>query len=198
MATFFRRSMISRLLGLAAVVAFTAGAQSSCSGSSGAPEDGEEVTAPIGDVDLGSGNGPTFISTLKLRDSSGAEKYSFRRLELITFEFTVRNQSAQPVTLPYTGITGSVFVFDEGDNTPIWDPFHDAVFAQVISNTTIGAGETRVFTHTWNQVLPSGSMLQRGNYQARGLFLTPGVFGPNSDYLHPHELGSNLRGFTIR
>jgi hypothetical protein len=189
MATFFRQSMIARLLGLAAVVMLTAGAQSSCSVGSGTAE---------GDVDLGSGNGPTFTSTLVLRDTSGAETYSFHRLELITFEFTVRNLSAQPVTLPYTGVTGSVLVFHDGGHTPIWNPFHDTAFAQAISYVTIGAGESRVFTHTWNQVLPSGSMLPRGHYQARGVFLTPGVFGPNSDYLFPHELGSNLRGFTIR
>jgi hypothetical protein len=198
MLAFIRRSMIARLLGLAAVAVFTGGAQSSCSGSSGDPTVDEPAPIPIVDDDLGSGNGPNFTSTLVLRNSAGAESYRFTRAELITFEFTVRNHSALPVTLSYTGVPASAFVFYSGGSMPIWDPFHGQVFAQVISTTTLAAGETRVFSFPWNQVLADGGMLQRGNYQARGVFLAPGVFGPNSDYLYPHELGSNLRSFTIR
>ena len=70
-------------------------------------------------------------------------------------------------------------------------------FAQVISNVTIEANETRTYSITWNQEKPDGTFLARGSYRARGLFWAPGVLGPNSDFLFPHELASQLKGFSI-
>ena len=184
--------MIARLLGLAAVAMVTSGAQVKC--SSGDLSDLE----PIEEIQEPTGDGPTFSTRLVMRDSAGNETYSFTRGELITFEVTVRNKTAQPVDLQYTGISGAAFVFTRGGDEPLWYPGYGTMFAQVVQTVRLDANETKTYSITWNQELPNGTFLTRGNYRARGAFWAPGVFGPNSDFLYPHELASQLRGFTIR
>jgi hypothetical protein len=188
----FRRSMIARLIAVGAVALVTGGAQVSCSSGDDSP-----LLPPIEEIDGDTGEGPTFTTRLVLRDSSGQETYRFARGELITFEVTVHNHTEQPVVLGYTGISGTAVVFTRSDDQPFWYPGYGTAYPAVMSYVTIEANETKTYSITWNQEKPDGSFLTRGNYRARGLFLAPGVLGPDSDYLFPHELASQLRGFTI-
>jgi hypothetical protein len=188
---FHRRSMIARILALGSVAMVTMGAQVSC--STGDPD----LLPPIDELDEATGDGPSFTTRLILRDSSGRETQTFGRGELITFELTVFNKTAQPAVLSYSGIAGSVFVFFRSSDDPLWYPFHGVAFPAVMSQLTIPAHGTERFSFTWNQERPDGSFLMRGHYRAKGAFMTPGVFGPEYDYFSPHELAAPTRNFTV-
>lgn len=186
-----RRSMIARLIAVGAVALVTSGSQVQCSSGD------TDLLPPIEEIDGETGNGPNFATRLVIRDSSGQETDRFARGELITFEVTVHNKTTQPIVLSYTGISGTAMVFSRGGDDPLWYPGYGAAFAQVISHVTVEANETKTYSITWNQERPDGTFLTRGSYRARGLFWAPGVLGPNSDYLFPHELASQLKGFTV-
>lgn len=186
MFDFIRRSMMARLVALAAVALVTGGAQFSC--SSGDPD-----LLPPRDID--SGDGPTFTTSLRLKDSAGVEQMSFRRGELITFELTVRNRTAEPVTVDLASTqVNDFFVFRNGADTPMWRRDHDRSFATVITPLTFAANESKVFSVTWNQETPEGTFLPRGSYEARGAVMAVGVL---PTWLASHELASTLEAFSV-
>ena len=177
---------MARLALLVGIVFTTAGAQYSCS------SDGNGL---ITNRDLDSGNGPTFSTTLILRDSAGAETYDFARTELVTFELTVRNRTDRPVTLQMPSTAGAEFlVFTEGGSAPRWRSNEDQAFPAVVTQIVFQANESKVFELDWTQETRDGTFLDRGRYEARGVLANVG-FPVNP--LAPHELGSNLRVFTV-
>jgi hypothetical protein len=177
---------MARLALLVGIVLTTAGAQYSCS------SDGNGL---ITNRDLDSGDGPTFSTTLILRDSAGTETYDFTRTELITFELTVRNRTDQPVTLQMPSTADAEFlVFTEGGSSPRWRSNEDQAFPAVVTQIVFQANESKIFELDWTQEIRGGTFLNRGRYEARGVLANVG-FPANP--LAPHELGSNLRVFTI-
>ena len=178
--------MMARLLAIGAVAVLTGGAQYSC--SSGDPS----LLPPRG---IDSGDGPTFATTLTLKDAAGAERTSFSRGELITLELTVRNRTAEPVTVSLSSPQQTdFFVFRNGADTPIWNSAHDAAFPAVVTPLVFGPNETKVLAATWNQEIPDGTFLPRGNYEARGAVMAVGVL---PTFLASHELASTLRAFRV-
>jgi hypothetical protein len=178
--------MMARLALLVGIVLSTAGAQYSCS------SDGNGL---ITNRDIDSGEGPTFSTSLVLRDSAGAEVYRFKRTELVTLELTVRNRTDQPVTLQMPSTAGVEFlVFAEGGNTPRWRSNENKAFPAVVTQIVFQPNETRIFELDWTQETSDGTFLARGRYEARGVLANVG-FPANP--LAPHELGSNLRVFTV-
>jgi hypothetical protein len=188
MFDFIRRSMIARLLALSAVVMVTGGLEKGCvfGASSG---------DPIEEVDDGSGDGDTFVTTLILRDSSGTETYSFEPGELIIFELSVRNRTAvaQTVTLATTN-SRDFYVYDDGEETALWNAMHDQSFPAVNTPLEFAANETKSMTFTWDQELPDGTFLPAGRYDARGLVAAVGV---STSPEESHELRSVIRGFEV-
>jgi hypothetical protein len=180
----FTRTMIARLLMLGAVCLVTSGSQVSCSS-------GTSAQVPGG----GTGNGPTFTTTLVLRDAAGAETNSFSRGDLIRFELTVRNRTDQTVHLTLnSGLQSDFVVFDNGGNVPRWQWSEGKVFITGTTEITFAPLETRVFTVDWNQQLRTGDALAAGSYEARGV-LPFEAFASNPQA--PHELGSTLRAFRV-
>jgi hypothetical protein len=178
--------MMARLALLVGVVFTTAGAQYSCN------SDGNGL---ITNRDLDSGDGPTFSTTLVLRDSAGAETYRFTSTELITFELTVRNRTDKPVTLQMPSSAGAEFLaFTAGGSSPLWRSNELKDFPAVVTQIAFQPNESRVFELDWTQELSDGTFLRRGRYEARGVLADIG-FPANP--LASHELGSNLRLFTI-
>lgn len=177
---------MARLALLVGIVLATAGAQYRCS------SDGNGL---ITDRDIDSGAGPTFSTTLILRDSAGTEMSRFARNTLVTFELTVRNRTDRPVTLqmPSTA-TAEFLVFTAGGNTPRWRSNEGRVYPAVTTEIAFEANESKVFTTDWTQETRAGTFLGPGRYEARGVLANVG-FPVNP--LAPHELGSNLRVFTI-
>jgi hypothetical protein len=183
-------SMIARSLkiGLLSMVAST----SFFSCTSGTGHIGER---PDGDDNGEEVSGPTFTTTLVLRDSAGAEKTSFQRAELITFELTVRNRTAQPANVSLSTTQASDFyVFPNGGNTALWFCSTGMAFPTVVTTLTFAANETKVMRCTWNQELANGTFLPNGDYEARGIVTAVGV---SADPATQHELASTLRAFTV-
>lgn len=178
--------MIARLFALAAVVVVTSGSQFSCS-------TGDTSLLPPRDID--SGDGPTFTTLLALRDSAGTERSRFDRGELITFELTVRNRTAETVTVSLGSTqTSDFFVFRNGANQPAWYWSQDKAFPAVVTPLVFGPNETKVLSVTWNQEIPDGTFLPRGSYEARGAIMAVGVL---PTFLSEHELASTLRAFSV-
>jgi hypothetical protein len=189
MFAFVRRSMIARLLGVGVVALITGGSQVSCNSG------GEEPDPSRPPRDIDSGEGPTFTTTLVLRDSAGTETYRFFRGELITFELSVRNRSAQPVTVSLgSTLTSLCLAFDSGAEEPRWNSAGGLAFPTVITTLTFAPDETKVISHTWHQETADGRWLGRGNYEARCGLAAVGVL---QQPLAPYELASNLRAFTV-
>jgi hypothetical protein len=178
---------MSRLLLLLGIGLFTAGAQMSCS---------SDGTGSIRDDDLDSGDGTRFTTRLILRDSAGAETYTFDRSELITLELTIRNHTDRPVTLESCCPPDSdFFVFEEDSRRLLWKWSLGRAFPAVITDLEFAAGETRTFRATWNQVSNAGETIPPGDYLARGA-------GPfvqlQGNPLSPGEQASGLRAFRVR
>jgi hypothetical protein len=181
MFDFIRRSMMARLTAVAAVALFTMGAQKSCSfGDKG-------LIGEVGDPE--SGNGPTFTTTLVLKDAAGNTKTTFREGDVITLQLTVRNRTSQPVELDFVnGQQYDFFVFSSGSNSVSWLWSSTALFTQAESQLTFTAGESKVFTVSW------APNVARGAYEARGALIFDGL---GADRQAPHELGSTLVAFTV-
>lgn len=163
-----RASMIARLA-LLGVAALTMGAQSSCSyGDKG----GELI---VGDPGSGSGSntGPTFQTTLSLKNSSGTTTSRFRDGELITFELTVLNRTDAPITLHFPTLGGyaDFKVFDRGTDHERFDWLANKLFATVVTDITFDAHGTQTFTGTWDWVDTGGTTVPAGSYEAQGSWI---------------------------
>lgn len=180
--------MIARLVLLGAVSLVTMGAQSSCSGSYG-------DMSQIDDPTDGSGDGPTFVTTLVLKDSAGNVRNRFRRGELITMELTVRNRTDQSQRVMFAdGNQSDFMVFDDGTHQLRWRWTDGKVFTQATTEVMFDPQQTRTISTTWDQVLASGAMLETGAFEARGMMLRLGI---GADLLAANERASTLVPFTI-
>src|SRR5438045_3381302 len=145
----FRTRMMARLALLGGICLTTMATQYSCS---------SDGTGMISDRDIGSGNGPTFSTTLILRDSAGAESHHFRRMELMDFELTVRNRTADEVTVDMPAPVGAEFlIFREGTDTLRWRSLEDHFFPAVITSIVFAPHEEKKFELTWNQETRDGT-----------------------------------------
>jgi hypothetical protein len=167
---FTRTAMIARLALLGAAALVTMGAQSSCSyGDNG----GELV---VGDAGGGTGTntGPTFQTTLSLKNASGVTTSEFHRGELITFELTVLNRTDAPITLrfPAAGGFADFKVYDRGTDHQRFDWLANKLFAAVVTELTFEAHGTQTFTGTWDWVDTGGATVPAGAYEAQGLWIS--------------------------
>jgi len=180
MFDFLRRSMMARILAMGAVALVTSGSQVKC--TSGDTSDLEDPPAE-------SGEGPTFTTTLLLKDAAGTVKTSFQSGEVITFELTVRNRTTGAVQLDFaSGQQYDFFAFNGGTRNVAWLWSSTALFTMAATRLEFAAGESKVFAVNWAQTAA------RGSYEGRGAMIF--------DQLHdnpqaPHQLGSTLVPFTI-
>lgn len=173
---FTRASMIARLAVLG-VVGYLMAAQSSCSYG------GDGGRLEIGDPGSGTGTstGPTFQTTLVLKNSSGVTTSRFHKGELITFELTVLNRTDAPITMrfPAAGGFADFQVFDRGTNHARFDWLANKIFAAVVTDMTFDAHGSRTFSGTWDWVDTGGTMVPAGDYEAFGQWLPiPGIGVP--------------------
>lgn len=173
-----RRSMMARMLAVGVVAIVTSGSQARCTSG-----DTSQLDPPA------ESGGPTFTTSLQLKDSGGTVRNSFQSGEAITLELTVRNRTHAPVQVDFaSGHQYDFFAFRSGSRNTVWLWSSTALFTQAASTIRFAAQESRVFTVTW---APS---LDRGSYEAKGALLYDGLH--NNPQL-PHELGSTLVAFSI-
>ncbi len=177
MFEFLRRSTISRLLAVGVVAVVTSGSQARCTSG-----DTSQLDPPA------ESGGPTFATTLQLKDSTGTVRNSFQSGESITFELTVRNRTNAPVRWTSPAATSTTSSRSSGSRNTTWLWSSTALFTQAASTLQFAAGESQVFTVQWT---PS---LDRGAYEARGALLYDGL---HNNPTSPHELGSTLVAFSI-
>ena len=167
------------MLAVGVVAMVTSGAQTRCTSGD---------TSQLEDPPQESG-GPTFATSLLLKDSAGVVRTSFQSGESITLELTVRNRTAAPVQVDFaSGHQYDFFAFRSGSRNTLWLWSSTALFTQASSTLQFAANESRVFTVSWT---PS---LDRGAYEARGAQLYDGL---HNNPVSPHELGSTLVAFSI-
>jgi hypothetical protein len=139
---------------------------------------------------------PSFATNLMLRDAAGRVRDDFARLEPITFELTVTNRRATPITVQFSSTRQSDFVaLDFGTRSIRWKWSDNRAFATVLTEIVFAPGESRTFSATWDQVDRSGQVVPSGRYEARGVLIFPEF---DADPTTPHQLGSSLLPFTIR
>jgi hypothetical protein len=177
--------MMARLAVVVGIVFTTAGAQYSCN---------SDGVGSISNRDFDTGHGPTFVTTLILRDSANTATDQFSRSELIRFELSVRNQTTQEVKLDIGQPQRDFLVFDHGANTPRWRFTEGQLVTMERIVLTFAPGETKVFSLTWNQELLDGTSLPAGRYEARGLVTKTSY---STEPLAADELFSDFRPFTV-
>jgi hypothetical protein len=164
----FRGRMIARLVLLGAV-GYLMAAQTSCSSGNGDGKLG--IMDPGG---TGTSTGPTFQTTLSLKNSSGETTDHFRSGELITFELTVLNRTNAPIDVRFPSLGGyaDFQVFDHGTDTQRFDWLANKLFATAVSDITFAAHASHTFTGTWDWVDVGGTTVPAGNYDAWGVWIS--------------------------
>jgi len=164
-----RTPMIARLVLLGAAALATMGAQSSCSYG----DNGGELVVEDPGGGTGTSTGPTFQTTLSLKNSSGMTTSQFRSGELITFELTVLNRTDAPIKLQFPSMGGHADfkVYDRGTDTQRFDWLANKLFAAVITDVVFEAHGSQTFTGTWDWVDTGGTTVPAGSYEAQGMWL---------------------------
>jgi hypothetical protein len=163
-----------RLVAVALVWIFTAGATSCSSDNVG---------------------GPTFVTDLVVRNAAGAADNQFARGEPVTFELSVRNRTRQEAVLQFsTGHQFDFVVLDDGTRNVRWKWSHGKAFLTIATEIEFAPGETKIFRVTWDQLDNDFQQVPGGEYEARGVMMFPQF---KDDPLFSSQLGSPLRQFTI-
>jgi hypothetical protein len=139
--------------------------------------------------DGGSGIGPSFATTLAIDDT-------FDLGEPVEMVLSVRNRLDTPATVQFaSGRQSDFIVVSRASADVIWKWSDGKSFTQALTELEFAAGETKVFTVTWDQTDSGGQQVPAGDYEARGVLIFDGF---DSDPLRSHEMGSTLERFTIR
>lgn len=87
----------------------------------------------------------------------------------VEFEFSVYNAGGDDVTLRFPDAqTHDVIVTDADDGDEVWRVSEGVMFAQVLSEETLEAGERETFEATWDRPV-------EGEYDARGTLTATNV-----------------------
>jgi hypothetical protein len=136
-----------------------------------------------------------FSTTLTLRDLQGATRGNFRVGETVVFDLQVQNRSDFSRTLSFADARQYDFiVFNAGSRTVRWKWSEGRGFAQVATELLFAPRETKSFRLEWNQLTSSGTVLEVGSYEARGVLVFSGF---DADPQRRDELGSSLQRFTV-
>ncbi len=170
-----RWQSVLKLIALAVVWTFTAGADS-CSATTKSD--------------------PTFVADLVLKNAAGAVRQEFAPGDPITMELTVRNRSNTEAILQFaTNQQFDFVVVDSGTSRTRWLWSFGKAFLQGTTELEFAPNQTRTFVVTWDQLDNARLPVSVGNYEARGVLLfAEFAFNP----LAPSQLGSPVRVFTIR
>jgi hypothetical protein len=108
-------------------------------------------------------------SGLQLRLTS--DRSAYKAGDPVMLTLTVTNPGATPVTLQFPSAQQYDFEVRRGGQA-IWRWSAGRMFTQALTSLTIGPGEKRVFTQTWNQRDDNGQAVAAGSYEAVGTLTT--------------------------
>jgi len=105
-------------------------------------------------------------ATLHLESGSGQEQSAFRRGEPVVLRLVVTNRSHDVLRLRCSSARIHDARVARADGHELWRWSHGQRYAQVLSEVTVPAGETREFQVRWDQTTKDGSAAPPGRYQA--------------------------------
>lgn len=105
---------------------------------------------------------------VSLQDGGGREARGFRRVEPVTLVLTVRNRADQPRSLTLPTSQTHDFAVSAGAGDEVWRWSAGRMFAQMLTEVTLAAGESRTFSETWDQVCSDGRPAAAGPYRLVG------------------------------
>lgn len=161
-------------------------------------------------------DGPLFVTTLAVEDMNGNTVSTFSPSQQIQFVLSVRNRSTSSQTISFsTAQLYNFVVLNSGTATEVWTWSVGQTFSQNTTTLSIAAGQTQIYSFTWNQTDDSGQAVPSGNYEVIGGMtctnssssssssstttnncMPTGV--PTSDQLVPSVYTSTLVPFTIQ
>jgi hypothetical protein len=143
----------------------------------------------------GTASAVTFSTDLLIRNAAGVIEDRFAVGAPINFELRVRNRTDTPAVVQFaTGHQFDFIVVDDGTANVRWKWSDGKAFVTVATELEFAAGETKVFTTTWDQAGRGGQAVGPGNYEARGALVFSQLV---NDPLFQGQLGSPLKPFSI-
>ena len=82
--------------------------------------------------------------------------------ETVVFTLTVTNRSDRDAPLRFTSAARIAVLVCDSARTVIWDSAAGRMFAAVMSETIVPAGESRTFSETWTSPPAHGTFFMRG------------------------------------
>ncbi len=117
-----------------------------------------------------------FSASLVLRDGAGNATAEFDAGEPVTFELTVTNLLSEQQRIVFPDSQTFEFEIRDPSGQKLWNWAHGQAFLTVLTAVEFAPGESKRFTHTWDQTGNDGRAVGPGDYDARG-FLPIQLFG---------------------
>jgi Intracellular proteinase inhibitor len=139
----------------------------------------------------------SFSTTLRLLDNTGSDTNVFNQGDPITLQLEVHNLDNNSATIDFTTSDQTDFVVVKADTKDVvwqWSK-HQPAPSDTASTLEFAANQTRTFRVNWDQTDDSGNLLDRGDYQARGVVIFDGF---SSNPLKDDQLGSTLARFKVQ
>ena len=103
-----------------------------------------------------------------MQNSDGREARDFGRIEPVTLVLTVRNRADEPRSLTLPSSQTHDFAVSAGAGDEVWRWSAGRMFAQMLTEVTLAAGESRTFSETWDQVCSDDRPAAVGPYRLVG------------------------------
>lgn len=117
---------------------------------------------------LTSGLDAKFTATLVLRDGAGNQAEEFGAGEPVTFELTVTSLSSEAQRIVFPDSQTFEFEILDSSGRKLWNWAHGQAFLTVLTAVNFAPGESKQFTHTWDQMGNDGHAVSPGDYDALG------------------------------
>jgi hypothetical protein len=138
----------------------------------------------------------SFSTTLNLLDSSGTETNTFDQGDPVELELKVNNLDDNSATIDFDTTQQTDFVVVKaGTDDVVWQwSKHQAAPSQTPTTLEFAGNQSRTFRVDWDQTDDNGNLLDRGDYEARGVMIFDGF---ENDPLKDSQFGSTPERFTV-
>jgi hypothetical protein len=139
----------------------------------------------------------SFSTTLDMLDNTDSVTTTFNQGDPVQFRLRVNNRDDNSATINFTTSQQTDFVvFKAGSHDVVWQwSKHQPAPSETASTLQFDGNQSRTFTVDWDQTDDSGNLLDRGDYDARGVVIFDGF---SNDPLKENQLGSTPQRFTVK
>jgi len=138
----------------------------------------------------------SFSTTLQLLDNTGSATTTFNQGDPIQFSLRVNNLDDNAATINFeTSQQTDFVVVKAGSSDVVWQwSKHQPAPSETASTLQFEGNQSRTFTVDWDQTDDNGNLLDRGDYDARGVVIFDGF---SNDPLKDNQLGSAPQRFKV-